>query len=151
MTCPLQAEQTELLLEYSAGRLDVTRSAGVERHLKTCPECESFLTAQTAVWSALDLWEPAPVSVDFNRQLWQRIDAAAAEPWYKSLVETLRFANWKPVLPLTAAILLIAAGFLFDHPGGKNSVPGVSGKEAEQVEQTLDDLQLLHQLDAAIR
>ena len=39
-----------------------------------------FRSEQAAVWEALDVWEPAPVSVDFNRKLWRRIDAAAADP-----------------------------------------------------------------------
>ena len=93
------------------------------------------------------LWEPAPVSLDFNRRLWQRIDAAASAPWYKGLAEALRFANWKPVIPLTAAALVMAAGFLLDHPRNGNQAQGVSVTEADQVEQTLDDIQLLRQFD----
>jgi hypothetical protein len=153
MICPLQKEQTDLLLDYSAGRLDTAKSAMLVKHMETCSACASFRLEQTAVWTALDLWEPAPVSLDFNRRLWQRIDAAAAAPWYKSLRDSLRFANWKPVIPLTAAIIAIAAGFLLDHPGSQQPIPavsviGVSVKEADQVEQTLDDIELLRQLDA---
>jgi anti-sigma factor RsiW len=157
MNCPLRKEETaHILLDYSAGRLDAARTAVLERHMEHCADCGAFLAEQAAVWDALDAWQPAPVSLDFNRRLWQRIDAADAAPWYERLIESLRFAQWKPVVPLTAAILLIAAGFLFDHPGGKSSLPGapavansVSVTEAEQVEQTLDDIQLLHQLNAA--
>jgi hypothetical protein len=156
MTCPLQTEQTDLLLDYAAGRLDArgmdARGAAgfaqLAQHLETCADCASFLREQQQVWDALDLWEPAPVSMDFNRRLWQRIDAAAAAPWYTSFAEWLRFANWKPVIPLTAAILTIAAGFLLDHPGARNPAAGLSVRDADQVEQTLDDIQLLHQLDA---
>jgi anti-sigma factor RsiW len=151
MTCPLRTEETDLLLDYSAGRLDAARTAILARHMESCPDCASFRMEQKTVWDALDTWEPAPVSMDFNRRLWQRIEAAAAAPWYKNLGESIRFANWKPVIPLTAAILVIAAGFLLDHPGARtNSVPGVSVKEANQVEQTLDDIQLLDQLDVVI-
>jgi anti-sigma factor RsiW len=150
MTCPLQTEQTDLLLDYSAGRLDPRGTAMLAQHMETCPHCASFGKEQKAVWDALDLWTPAPVSMDFNRRLWQRIDTAAAAPWYTSLAESFRFANWKPVIPLTAAVLLIAAGFLLDHPGVRNAAPGVSVREADQVEQTLDDIQLLHQLDAVM-
>jgi anti-sigma factor RsiW len=147
VTCPLQQEEANLLLDYSAGRLDAARAGALALHMETCPKCASFRDEQTAVWNALDLWEPAPVSVDFNRQLWQRIEAAAAAPWYQRLGESLRFANWKPVIPLTAAILVIATGFLLDHPGAQSPAPGVSVTEADQVEQTLDDIQLLQQLD----
>ena len=151
MTCPLQQmEETDLLLDYSAGRLDARRAAMLAQHMETCPECATFRQEQKAVWDALDLWEPAPVSMDFNRRLWQRIGAAAEAPWYTVLAESLRFANWKPAIPLTAAVLLIAAGFLLDHPGTRNSAAGISVTEADQVEQTLDDIQLLHQLDAVM-
>jgi anti-sigma factor RsiW len=156
MNCPLRKEETaHILLDYSAGRLDSARGAVLERHMENCADCAAFRMEQAAVWNALDVWQPAPVSLDFNRRLWQRIDAAEAAPWYTRLVESLRFAQWKPVLPLTAAILLIAAGFLFDHPGGRAVVPtapaatSVSVSEADQVEQTLDDIQLLHQFNAA--
>ena len=49
-----------------------------------------FSLQQTAVWDALDEWEPPPVSMDFNRRLWQRIDRAAEVPWYRGLFNTLR-------------------------------------------------------------
>jgi hypothetical protein len=153
MTCRLQTEQTDLLLDYSAGRLDARGTAilaQLAQHMETCADCASFRKEQKAVWDALDLWEPAPVSIDFNRRLWQRIDAAAAAPWYTSLAESLRFANWKPVIPLTAAVLMIAAGFLLDHPGARNPAADISVREADQVEQTLDDIQLLNQLDAVM-
>lgn len=158
MNCPLLKEETaHLLLDYSAGRLDAARSAGLVRHMENCAACAAFRLEQAAVWDALDAWKPAPVSLDFNRRLWQRIDAAEAAPWYERMLETLRFTHWKPVLPLTAAMLVIAAGFLFDHPAERTSVaPGtpaaasVSVTEADQVEQTLDDIQLLHQFNAAV-
>jgi anti-sigma factor RsiW len=154
MNCPLQREETaDVLLDYSAGRLDAARTTMLETHMETCVECSRFRLEQTAVWDALDVWEPAPVSLDFNRRLWQRIDAAAQAPWYRKLADGWRFGNWKPVLPLTAAILVIAGGFLLDHQGNRTTtrgpdVPGVSVTEADQLEQTLDDIQMLHQLDS---
>jgi hypothetical protein len=149
MTCPLQTEQSDILLDYSAGRLDALKTAALVEHMDNCTACATFRLEQSAVWHALDLWEPAPVSLDFNRRLWQKIDAAnAMAPWFQSLRDSLRFANWKPVMPLTAAILVIAAGFLLDHPAARRAAAGVSVNEADQVEQALDDLQLLHQLDA---
>ncbi|HWF11554.1 MAG TPA: zf-HC2 domain-containing protein [Bryobacteraceae bacterium] len=141
---------TDLLLDYTAGRLDDDERIRLERHMEECPACASFRMEQAAVWEALDLWEPAPVSMDFNRRLWQRIESAVATPWYRSLAESLRFANWKPLIPLTAAVLVIAAGFVFDHPARRTAVSGMTIREADQVEQTLDDIDLLHQLDAVV-
>ncbi|MGA2713706.1 MAG: hypothetical protein ABSG41_11430 [Bryobacteraceae bacterium] len=155
MDCPLQREETaDLLLDYSARRLDAARAVLLERHMENCLECSKFRAEQAVVWDALDRWEPMPVSTDFNRRLWQRIDAAANAPWYRSLADSLRFANWKPVFPLAAAILAIAGGFLLDHPGKEvadpaESVQGVSVTQADQLEQTLDDIQMLRQLDTA--
>jgi hypothetical protein len=146
--CPMENNAIELLLDYSAGRLNAPARASLELHMESCVDCASFRMEQTAVWDALDLWEPAPVSMDFNRNLWRRIDAAAARPWYRKLAEAIRLTDWKPILPLTAAVALIAAGFLLDHPGSKPA-GGFTVNEVNQVEQTLDDIQLLHQLDVA--
>jgi anti-sigma factor RsiW len=157
MNCPLKrVETTDLLLEYSARRLDASKAAVLARHIEVCAECSAFLAGQTAVWDALDAWEPPPVSMDFNRRLWQRIDRAAEMPWYRGLFDALRAANWKPVFPMAAAVLVIAGGFLLDHRGERavtpnSATPGVSGVsiiEADQLDQTLDDIQLLRQLDS---
>jgi anti-sigma factor RsiW len=152
MNCPLQKPETaDILLDYAAGRLDAIRATRLERHMATCSHCAAFGMEQTAVWDALDAWHPAPVSMDFNRRLWHRIDAASIH-WYRAFAGSLRYSSWKPAIPLAAAIVVIATGFLLDHPGAKISpVPGVSVSvtEADQVEQTLDDIQLLNQLDLA--
>jgi anti-sigma factor RsiW len=149
MNCPLQTQDTtELLIDYTAGRLDAAKTASLRLHIETCSACADFSAKQAAVWHALDAWDPTPVSMDFNRRLWQRVDAAAADPWYRKIYDSARFSNWQPAFPLLAAILLMAAGFLLDHRAEKAHVPGVSGFEADQVEETLDDIQLLHQFDS---
>src|SRR5580698_9728642 len=118
MNCPLKrVETTDLLLEYSARRLDAAKAAAVGRHAEACAECSAFLSGQTAVWDALDEWAPPPVSMDFNRRLWQRIDAAAELPWYRGLFSAFGAANWKPVFTMAVAVLVIAGGFLLDHRG----------------------------------
>jgi len=151
MNCPLKTEENaDLLVDYTAGRLDPEKTARLYRHMQMCPDCAALQLEQTAVWDALDAWEPMPVSVDFNRRLWQRIDAMETAPWYRRLGDFLEMAHWKPAFTLAAAMVIVAAGFVLDHPGNRApAMPGVSASEAEQVEQTLDDLQLLHQFDAA--
>jgi len=158
MNCPLKSEDTlDTLLDYAAGTVDPAKSTRIEQHLTVCTECTAFLAGQTEVWKALDAWEPAPVSMDFNRQLWRRIDAAAAAPWYRKLADSLSMGAWKPALPLTAALFLVATAFMMDHQTVvKVTTPNagsgytVSVTEAEQLENTLDDIQLLRQLDAAV-
>lgn len=153
MNCPSRTQENlAILLDYVAGRLDSVNAASLEAHMATCPECAEFGHRQTMVWDALDAWEPAPVSLDFNRRLWQRIDAMESAPWYRRFADFMRLTSWKPAIPLTVAALVIAAGFLFDHPA-RNTAPSaptaaMQQTEVDQVQQTLDDIQLLHQFDA---
>jgi len=155
MDCPLKSETTlDVLLDHSAGKLDRVSAARLEQHKLVCAECSAFLAGQTDLWQTLDAWEPAPIAADFNRRLWQRIDTEAAAPWYRKLADALRMGVWKPALPLTAAVLLVTAGFMLDHPsaGPASSVTQTAGAsiiDADQVEKTLDDIQLLRQLDAS--
>jgi anti-sigma factor RsiW len=155
MNCPIRNEETaELLLAYTARRLDPARTAVLEDHMNVCAQCAEFRAGQEMVWQALDAWEAPPVTPDFNRRLYQRIEAEAAAPWYKRLFNT-PVAMWKPALPLAAACLLVVAGFVLDHPVATTqptASPGFrvnSVAEAEQVENALDDLQLLRQLDSS--
>lgn len=163
MNCPLQSENTiDVLLDYSAGKLDRSRLARLEQHLLTCAECSAFLTSQNDLWQTLDAWEPEPISMDFNRRLWHRIDAEAALPWYRKLADLLRTGAWKPALPLAAAVLLVTTAFVMDHQGSVPAIQGVqtaSGVsagasnaaplDADQIETTLNDIQLLGQLDTS--
>lgn len=151
MNCPIQNEETaDLLLAYIARRLDPAKTAILERHMDVCAQCAEFRVRQELVWQALDAWEAPPVTPDFNRRLYQRIESEAAAPWYRRLF-TMPWATWKPAIPLACAGLIIMAGFVLDHPVHVNpsSAPAirVSVTEAEQVETALDDLQLLRQLD----
>jgi len=154
MNCPIRNEETaELLLAYTARRLDPTRTAVLEDHMNVCAQCAEFRAGQELVWQALDAWEAPPVTPDFNRRLYQRIEAEAAAPWYKRIFNT-PLAMWKPAIPLAAACLVVVAGFVLDHPVAttpSNAPPAirVSVSEAEQVESALDDLQLLRQLDSS--
>src|SRR5271165_982179 len=153
MNCPIRTEETaELLLAYTARRLDPVKTAILESHMDVCAECAEFRTRQELVWQALDAWDAPAVTPDFNRRLYQRIESEATAPWYQRLFTT-PWAMWKPSIPLAAAGLLVAAAFVWDHPTSvaTPSAPTairVSVTEAEQVENTLDDLQLLRQLDS---
>jgi hypothetical protein len=156
MICPLRSEETiDIVLDYPTGRLDRARAASFEEHMAVCAECSAFLAGQNEVWKALDGWKPEAVSIDFNRRMWQKIDAAAAAPWYRKLADSLRMGAWKPALPLAAAVLLVATAFVMDHRPSVSVTPGVAGNagvsisEADQVEKTLDDIMLLRQVDAA--
>lgn len=152
MRCPLETGKApEILLEYPAGTLDPAVQAALEQHVAVCLDCQAAIQGQLAVWKALDAWEPAPVTMDFNRRLWQRIDEAEARSWF----DLKRYSmSWKPVLPAVAAVLLVIGVTILQRPHERlplqsvSAPDGVTLTEVDQVEAALDDLQLLQQLDS---
>ena len=149
MNCPIKTqENTEWLLEYSAGRLDNERRALVARHMETCPECARFVEAQQRVWHALSQGEPPAVSAGFDRRLYHRIEGQRAS-WMERLFGPLR-PLWRPVVPLAAACLLIVAGVVLHTPQASlepaDARVSVEKIEPEQVERNLDDMQMLREL-----
>jgi hypothetical protein len=162
MSCQIRSEEhTDHLLAYSAGQLRGEAAAKLELHMRSCEECASIGKAQSDVWNLLDNWEVRPVSADFNRQLYARIDAAAKASWLErftaSVNEFLRPVFARPAFPLAAASLVIVAGFVLDHPGRPSALRAstvetnkihLNKAEADQVEATLDDIDILRQFDA---
>jgi hypothetical protein len=174
MSCQIRSEEhTDHLLAYSAGKLRADAATKLELHMRSCEECAAIGKAQSNVWNLLDNWEVRPVSADFNRELYARIDAASSASWLdrfaSSLGDFLRPVFARPAFPLAAASLVIVGGFVLDHPGrnfslstksselqgssaGSNQVDlnkaGLNKTEVDQVEATLDDIEILRQFDA---
>jgi anti-sigma factor RsiW len=160
MSCQIGSEEhPDHLLAYAAGKLPVEAAAKLELHMKSCAECAAAGKAQKAVWNVLDAWQPGPVSADFDRRLYARIEAAESASMVTRIVRSVR-ELFRPVLAqpafaLSAATLVIVAGFVLDHPGkmsiSANNHPSairVDQAALEQVESTLDDIDMLHQFDA---
>src|ERR1022692_2920181 len=140
-------ENADLLMEFVAGRLDAEARARLERHMEVCPACREFADGWQAVWKALDAWEASPVSPDFDRRLYRRIDDGVRLSWWERLTRPFRPMPLRQALPLTASAgLLLMAGLLLQHPGPIAPVAR-HGEivRANQVENTLDDLDLLRQ------
>ena len=150
-------ENAELLLAYCARKLEPDSVAILERHMAICPECAGLRDRQQAVWTALDTWQAEPVSADFDRRLHARIDAADAAPWlqraWDRVADVFRPMIWRPAYPLAALCALIVAAFVLDRRPGVDPQPAqpseirVSATEAEQVERTLEDMEMLRQFD----
>jgi anti-sigma factor RsiW len=143
--CPAKSrEGTEVLMDHCAGMLEAEVAAAVERHIEQCVACREFCQAQARVWSALDVWDAEPVSESFDARLLERIE----ERQRGSLWQWI----WRPALPVAAVAIVIVAVFLMRVPNGANTP--VAGKnvdvvDVDQVEKTLDDLDMLRQLYAA--
>jgi anti-sigma factor RsiW len=145
MECPAKTrEGTEVLLDHCTGMLEAEVAAVVERHIERCKACREFCQAQARVWSALNAWDAEPISESFDARLIERIE----EGHRASLWQWI----WRPALPVAAVAIVIVAVFLMRAPNGANTP--VAGKNVEvvdvdQVEKTLDDLDMLKQLYAA--
>jgi anti-sigma factor RsiW len=151
MNCPIESHNPELLVDYAAGALDPETARALVRHIAGCAPCRSMAAGQTLVWKALDDWEAPSVSPDFNRRLYRRIDEEMRLSWWERLVRPFRSMPLRQALPLTAtAGLLLTAGLLMQYPGRVE--PAAEHGEtvrADQVERTLDDLDLLGQFGTA--
>jgi anti-sigma factor RsiW len=155
MNCPLETPETaELLLDYCTRRLAPERAAIVESHVRACPACRRFAEEQSAVWSALDGWEAAPVSVDFDRRLYRRIEGEIS--WRERLAAPLRLLlAYRGVLAAAAACLVIAAGLLLQGPPAPvadPAAPVVANAEVqpEQVEKALDAMDLISEFNQKV-
>jgi anti-sigma factor RsiW len=156
MKCPIETrENADLLLAYCTRKLDAESTAILERHMEICPACREFSSGQRAVWEALDAWEAAPVTLDFDRRLYRRIDREVS--WWNLLTRPLRPALVRHGLPIAAAAcLLVMAGVLLERPAGappaaQPQSAQVEAFEADQVEPALDAMHLLGEFSYRVR
>jgi hypothetical protein len=102
--------------------------------------------AKRSVDPALDLWEAPPVSADFDRRLYRRIDRDV--PWWHFLTPPNRF------LPVAAAAgLLIAVGIWVGQPGAAPP-PRSAAIEAlppDQAESALQEMEMIEEFNRLVR
>jgi len=156
MTCPMEGEGTrEVLVAYGGGRaLNGNDTQLLEAHLETCPRCREFVRGQRAVWDALDGWEAEPVSADFDRRLFARIEQEV--PWWQRIRGRLGVLLIHRALPVTAVAALVVAGVLLDRPSLlKRRVPPetdqVEGLQPDQVVHALDEMEVLNQFNRSMK
>ena len=151
MECPIEARgKKDLLLDYCAHALDAREAAEFETHLASCAACKAWPQAHMRTWTLLDDWQPAPVSPDFDRKLYQRIAAEQARlSWWRALWRSLAARPLKPALSLALAGLIVLAGLLFVRPAPPPPVHKAQTQEAldaDRIEKALDDVDMLRQL-----
>ena len=156
MKCPIETrENADLLLAYCDRKLDAESTATLERHMEICPACREFASGQRAVWEALDAWEAPPVTPDFDRRLYRRIDREVS--WWHLLMRPLRPVLLRQGLPIAAAAcLVVMAGVLLERPAGVP--PAIHPESAQvevlqpdQVEPALDAMQMLGEFSYRVR
>src|SRR5258708_33230165 len=156
MTCPLQTDNADVLLDYCSRTLDPERTAMLETHMKVCADCRTMSEAHKELWAALDLFDAEPISIDFDRKLYARIEASERIPlWERFWAPVQAYLQgqpaWKPMLSLGVASALLAGVFVVNTDVWKPDAPvkapsGIEAKELEQVERTLEDMDMLGQM-----
>jgi anti-sigma factor RsiW len=155
MNCPMEAgENSGLLLDYAAGKLKADVRAQMERHIEACSACREFSGAQQTVWQALEDWEPAEVSLDFDRRLYARIEQDVSW-WTRWSTNLLRPLNplFRHSVPIAAAAgVVIMAGLLMNRPAAIPASPApqsaqVEALQPEQLEHALDDMEMLREFN----
>ncbi|MEO8592558.1 MAG: hypothetical protein ABI759_04480 [Candidatus Solibacter sp.] len=159
MDCPLQSrEGAQLLLERCTGGAHAAPAGDLVRHIAECAVCRAFTEQQRSVWEAMDTWEAAPVSADFDQRLYRRI--AAQTSWWERLLLPLRQASFGRSIPAAAmAGLLVMAGIVLVRPGVSPVAPPARAVEhaqgetlqPEQVEYTLDSMEVLEEFSQRVR
>jgi anti-sigma factor RsiW len=153
MMCPLESdEHAGILLDYAAGKLNAGARAEIELHMEACSACREFAGGQQMVWQTLEDWEPAEVSLDFDRRLYARIEQDV--PWWTRWLTPLN-PLFRHAVPVAAAAgVIIMAGLLINHPSGVSPAPAQKTAQVElqpdQVESALADMEMLHQFNQLV-
>ena len=153
MNCPMEARQgSELLLEYTAGRLAPQAATALEAHLESCARCREFAQSQKMVWQAMEAWEAEPVSMDFDRRLFARIEQAPASWWARLTGQVMHHA-----VPVAAAAgVMIMAGLMLERPAVTPVEPPQESAQVEtlgpeQVQSALEDMEMLRDFNHLVR
>lgn len=156
MTCPLQTGNADVLLDYCARALDSERLSMLETHMQSCPACREMAASQSEIWSALDAYDAEPISADFDRKLYARIEKLDQVPaWDRFWAPVREYLQgqpaWKPLVSLAAASAVVAFVFLVTGDPQPNAVEpaAIDVRVVEQTERVLEDLEMLRQLDFA--
>jgi len=152
MKCPLETrEDAEILVAYSSRVLNGGDTELLEAHLQCCSACREFVSGQRAVWEALDGWEAPPVTADFDRRLFGRIEGEVS--WWQRTLGRMGFPLvYRALLPVTAVACLVMVGVLLERPAPPRVPPQpvtaqVDGLQPDQVVHALDEMEVLDQFN----
>jgi len=150
MKCPLENRQSsEILLEYSFRALNGSDTEQLEAHLGQCQACRDFVDGQRAVWEALDGWEAEPVSEDFDRRLFQRIESEVF--WWQRMWGHASLLLGYPALSVAAVAALLVMAVWLERPS-PHGAPAPAPVQAhmlqpDQVVEGLDEMEILEQFN----
>lgn len=150
MSCLVIRDHQSDLLEYCRGSFETERRLDIAKHAASCSECQTFIAQQQQVNALLDEWTLDPVSPEFDLALQAKLAQATSEGFGERLRRWLT-PLWRPAIPVGAAAALAAVLITVQYP--VPHAPSTAGEtvdasriDVNQVEQTLDDLDMLRQM-----
>jgi anti-sigma factor RsiW len=155
MRCPIQTNE-DLLLDYCAGKLSPEATLTFERHMETCVDCRMVANAQRSVWNDLDSLRAVPISADFDRKLYARIEQYENSSWWRKLWQrgALQPFSFGPAVPIATVCVSVFAAVMLYLPYGAPTVDTpapskIENSEIDQLERTLEDMEMLKQVAPA--
>jgi anti-sigma factor RsiW len=154
--CPLISgeENADILLDYCNRKLDPALAELFEQHMESCAACRAFSESQSAVWNALDAFEAMPISPDFDRRLFERIERDEQRSWWTRLRNRLALSGtsiWKPAIPIAALALLAAGIWMRPAPTSieviePTKMATMDRVDPEQIDAAVEDMEMLRQV-----
>lgn len=146
--------QMSALTSEAAGTLSETERGALARHVEGCAQCQDTLVKQRALWSVLDGLPAIEPSEDFDRRLYARIAEEERRPWWSATVRAFPPFRIRSAAPAAAACIALCGALLLHAPApvapAQPPQPVAVGNpidiDVDQVERTLDDLEMLRQL-----
>lgn len=158
MSCPIYSDSPDLLMDFAAGKLEWDASQKIEAHIAVCAECRSGVEAQAMVWNALDEWDAAPVSHDFDARLYDRIEKEQSTVWgrVKHWLQPVGGGfGWRSAAAMTAMFVVLLGGSILrvqNLPDIGSDMPVVmEAQEIEQAEKALEDVEMVDTLMAEVK
>lgn len=155
MRCPTaNKENAELWMAHVSRTLDAECAAVLEAHMASCPACRDYYAAQLAMWAALDNWEAPPVSADFDRRLYRRIEAES-RPW--NFARVFGVVLGPRAVPLAAALCLVAATAIWlgrsgpPAPAAPPQSAAVQVLPPDQAESTLQEMEMIQDFSSMVQ
>jgi len=159
--CPWASRSGEArLLAFVAGRVRGPDGIRLRAHLEDCHRCSEYVAKQKAIWGILDEWEPEFTRPDFTSDVVVRVNNLPPENWFVQSGRFIMARMFRPACTVATISALLAISLYIRNPFVTSTQApfaprvvaaapqGISPVEAEQMDRALDDLQLLHQLDA---
>ena len=158
MQCPIKSkENSEVLLDYSSGKLAPGVAVLFQTHMESCEDCRAFSISQRSTWEALDAWEPMTIPAEFDRKLYARIEQYEKSGWWAKLWHRSMWqgGSFGPAMPIATVCVTLAIAVMLYLPVNKPvfdlKAPQtkIEKSDLDQIETTLEDIEMFKQLTPA--